>query len=67
MAVKGEAIKGYREGLGWSATYLASRVGISPQYLSDIEHGRRTLDRKPRLVIRLAHVLGVSKARISDV
>lgn len=34
-------------------------VEISPQYLSDIEAGRRTLKRNPGLIKRLASALNV--------
>ena len=30
-----------RKARGWTAKQMAETVGISPQYLNDIEHGRR--------------------------
>lgn len=41
-----------------SATDLAERAGISPQYLCDLESGRRA-DPRLSLLVRLADSLGV--------
>lgn len=47
---------------GASRSQLADRVGISVQYVCDIEEGRRTLKRNPGLVNKFAEVLGVPKS-----
>lgn len=40
---------------------LASDLGISPQYLTDIIKGRRTLKRNPELRARMAKQLDVPR------
>src|SRR5258706_14714156 len=49
----------YRRSLGLSEKTLAERLGISPQYLNDIEMERRT-PHKPELIDKLSAELGVS-------
>lgn len=63
-AALGARIKALRKQKGWSQERLAERVGISTQYLSNIERGKEnpTLD----LLLRLADSLRVSPAEIFD-
>jgi transcriptional regulator with XRE-family HTH domain len=44
---------------GFSAQQLASRVGMSPDYILNIRNGHRRLKRNPVLRRRLADELGV--------
>ncbi len=62
--VLGARIKAVRKERGWSQEQLAERVGISTQYVSNIERGKEnpTLD----LLLRLAQALKVSPAEIFD-
>jgi len=59
-AALGTRIKALRKQRGWSQETLAERVGISTQYVSNIERGKEnpTLD----LLLRLAEGLRVSPA-----
>lgn len=59
MSIDHVALKILREKDGASRTQFAKTVGISPQYLCDIEEGRRLLKRNPGLVKRMAETLGV--------
>lgn len=63
-AALGARIKALRKQKGWSQERLAERVGISTQYLSNIERGKEnpTL----YLLLRLADSLRVSLAEIFD-
>lgn len=45
-ATVGARIQAARENLGWRLRDLGERVGLSVQYLSDIESDRRRLPRK---------------------
>ncbi len=62
--VLGARIKAVRKERGWSQEQLAERVGISTQYVSNIERGKEnpTLD----LLLRVAQALKVSPAEIFD-
>jgi transcriptional regulator with XRE-family HTH domain len=42
---------------GWKPADFAKEVGISPQYLADIELKRRLLKRRPDLIKTMARVL----------
>lgn len=64
MSINGENLRILREKDGTSLTGLAGRVGISPQYLGDIEAGRRTLKRNPGLIKKLAEALNVPMSMI---
>lgn len=57
--INAEHLRVVREKDGQSRRQLAATVGISLQYLCDIEEGRRTLKRNPALVKRFAEALGV--------
>lgn len=59
MTINHEALTIIRQKDGHSIRSLASLVEISPQYLSDIEAGRRTLKRNPGLIKALAAALNV--------
>lgn len=59
MKINGEALRALRERSGLSGIELATAAGISPQYLYDIEGGRRNLARNPALIKRLADELDV--------
>ena len=63
-AALGARIKALRKQQGWSQEQLAERVGISTQYVSNIERGKEnpTLD----LLLRLAEVLRVAPVDIFD-
>jgi transcriptional regulator with XRE-family HTH domain len=52
----GEAIRRAREAKGMSLRQLATAVGVSAPFLSDLEHGRRSTTRLPDI----ARVLGIS-------
>lgn len=53
----GTLLHDQRRALGVEAKAVAQRVGLSAQYLSDIEHGRRIPP--PETLVRLAAVLGL--------
>lgn len=59
MTINAEALRVLREKDGYSRTLFAQQVGVSLQYLCDIEDGRRTLKRNPGLIRRMATVLNV--------
>lgn len=42
---------------GWKPRDFAREMGISTQYLADIELGRRHLNRRPDLIKRMASTL----------
>lgn len=65
MAIDGPLVRILREKDGESRTRFAERVGISMEYLCDIEAGRRLLKRNPGLIKRIADALDVSPAVIS--
>lgn len=50
----GEAIRRLREAQGMTLRALAEKVGVTPPFLSDLEHDRRKTDR----LDRFAEVLG---------
>jgi transcriptional regulator with XRE-family HTH domain len=47
--------------MGLTLTELAARVGMTPDYLSKLEHGRRRRVQPPTL-LRLARAVGVEPA-----
>lgn len=59
MTINSAALKVLREKDGWTATALAKHMGISLQYLLDIESGKRMLKRNPELIRRFANTLNV--------
>ena len=60
----GRAVKQQREAPGFSLRTLATRSGISPSMISDIERGTKS----PTVItmVRLADALGVSAASLID-
>ena len=62
----GRAISQARKALGWSQKVLAQKIlredgeSISPQYLNDIEHDRRSPS-SDRMVQQFADVLGMEE------
>lgn len=65
-AIDHEALSDWMDAKGWSGRQreLAAQLDISPQYLSDILAGRRTLKRNPELLRKIADALNVPQARI---
>jgi len=63
-AIDGAHLRVIRERDGSSQVSLAERLGISPQYLADIEAGRRTLKRNPALIKKIANVLDIPVSMI---
>jgi transcriptional regulator with XRE-family HTH domain len=64
MAIDGAAVRILREKDGSSRTQFASRIGISMEYLCDIESGRRTLKRNPGLIKKIAETLNVPTSMV---
>ena len=60
----GRAVKQHREAAGFSLRMLATRSGISPSMISDIERG--TKSPTVTTMVRLADALGVSAAALID-
>jgi transcriptional regulator with XRE-family HTH domain len=52
----GEAVRYLREKRGLTLRALAGKVGVSPPFLSDLEHNRRSTDKQDEL----ARALGVA-------
>lgn len=59
LGVDGPFLRSERIARGWTIGQFAQELGISRQYLVDIEAGRRTLKRRPDLVKQMAGVLDV--------
>jgi transcriptional regulator with XRE-family HTH domain len=57
VAVDGPFLRDERKSRGWTVEAFATQVGISRQYLTDIESGRRLLKRRPDLIKKMADVL----------
>jgi transcriptional regulator with XRE-family HTH domain len=62
----GKLVRAYREQRGWKQGDLAERWGFSREYVSQIERGKRKLD-KPEQVTRLADILGISVEQLAHV
>jgi transcriptional regulator with XRE-family HTH domain len=62
----GKLIRAYREQRGWKQEELAKRWGFTREYVSQIESGKRKLD-KPEQVTRLADILGISEEQLIHV
>lgn len=54
-----ELLRTLREAKGWDMKPFADKAKISLSYLCDIEAGRTTLKRSPRLIKRFAEILNV--------
>lgn len=63
--IKGAVLREYRIEAGRQQQQLAEEVGISPQYLCDLEKERRSA--RPDVMKRLADALGVPMAKIRRV
>lgn len=63
-AVDGPFIREERITRGWTIESFATELGISRQYLSDIEMGRRLLKRRPDLVKKMSVVLAVPVTKL---
>lgn len=66
VAIDGAAVKLHRERCGATRTQYATDLGISVQYLCDIEEGRRLLKRRPDLIKRMAERLNVPQYMIEQ-
>ncbi|MGH8988468.1 MAG: helix-turn-helix domain-containing protein [Acidimicrobiales bacterium] len=64
LAVDGPFLRQERIVRGWTVEQFAGAVGISRQYLTDIEVGRRLLKRRPDLIRKMADVLGVPVTKL---
>jgi transcriptional regulator with XRE-family HTH domain len=62
----GKLIRASREQREWTQEELADRWGFTREYVSQIERGKRKLD-KPEQVARLADVLGISEEQLANV
>ncbi|MBV9614296.1 MAG: helix-turn-helix domain-containing protein [Ktedonobacteraceae bacterium] len=62
----GKLIKTYRERRGWKQEELAERWGFSREYLSQVELGKRKLD-KYEQVYRLADILGIPQDQLDAI
>ena len=58
-AIDGPFLREQRMIGGWTIDDFAKASGISRQYLSDIENGRRLLKRRPDLIRKMADTLGL--------
>lgn len=65
MAIDAAALKLLRERSGYSMSVFAKKVGISLQYLCDIEGGNRTLKRSPALIKKMADELQVPSTMLT--
>lgn len=57
-------IKELRKAKGWTLDHLASEVGTSKGYLSDLERGKR--DGSVQMLRDIAHALGVTEGEIFE-
>lgn len=55
-----------REMQGWKPRDFADELGISIQYLADIELGRRHLNRRPDLIKAMATVLRLPVTKLYE-
>jgi transcriptional regulator with XRE-family HTH domain len=62
----GRLVRSCREQRGWTQEELAGRLGFSRVYISQIERGKRKLDKQEH-IRRLASVLGISQEQLSSV
>lgn len=62
-AIDGAQIRTLRQATGINASALARRVGISPQYMTQIERGHRPTV-SPSVCNRLAAALGVDRTAL---
>ncbi len=62
----GKLVRAYRHQHGWKQDELAERWGFTREYVSQIERGKRKLDR-PEQVTRLADILGIPEEQLARV
>ncbi|MBE3558520.1 MAG: helix-turn-helix domain-containing protein [Ktedonobacteraceae bacterium] len=62
----GKLVREYRQQRGWTQEVLADRWGFTRIYISQIERGKRKLD-KLEQVYRLADILGIPEERLAAV
>ncbi len=62
----GKLVRVYREQRGWKQGELAERWGFTREYVSQIERGKRKLDKQEQ-VNRLADILGIPPERLEAV
>ncbi|SRR6266487_335222 len=62
----GKLVKTYRELRGWSQEELAERWGHSREYVSQIERGKRKLDKQEQ-VYKLADILSIPQERLDAI
>src|SRR5215468_8944494 len=60
----GKLVRSYRKERGWKQEELADRWGFTREYVSQVERGKRKLD-KPEQVTRLAEILGISEEQLT--
>lgn len=63
-AVDGPFLRDQRVKSGWTIEAFAKEVGVSRQYLADIERGYRQLKRRPDVVKKMADVLEVPVTKL---
>ncbi|VTS00501.1 lexa repressor : LexA repressor OS=Desulforudis audaxviator (strain MP104C) GN=Daud_1912 PE=3 SV=1: HTH_31: Peptidase_S24 [Tuwongella immobilis] len=61
----GEAVRDARKNLGMNATELASIVGRTPQYISQLENGARGVEQSPHLVRQLEIALRLQPGELA--
>lgn len=62
VKIHGPGLRAMRELAGFTATEFAQEIGVSPQFLCDLERGRRGA--RPPLVKTMAETLGVRTAAL---
>ena len=63
-AVDGPHLRWCREKSGYTVAQFAKELGISEDYLRNIENGARGLKRRPDLVKRAADILEVPQQKL---
>lgn len=64
VAVDGPFVRQERIARGWTIPQFADELGISRQYLTDIEAKRRLLKRRPDLIKKMADTLGIPVTKL---
>ena len=62
----GRLVRAYREQRGWTQEQLAESWGYSREYISQIEHGRRKVERLDQ-ISKLADILQIPDERLRDI
>lgn len=63
-AVDGPFVRAERVARGFTIKQFADELGISRQYLADIERGHRLLKRRPDLITKMSQVLDVPVTKL---